>query len=90
MDYRFSTVSVLATGPPIITQHSNNTAISYCHTLRSESNRERVRDKQQGRDKERKSVAGQDGEMREGEKKETKKKVRVKGVKQHVFTLKLL
>ncbi len=71
-DYGFSTVSVLARGLSIITQHSNNTAISYCYTLRSERNRGRVRDKQQGRDKERVSVAGQDGERRESGKKETK------------------
>lgn len=65
--------SVLARGPPIITKHSNNTAISYCYTLRSESNREKERDKQQGRDKERKKC-GRAGwrEERRG-RKETKR-----------------
>lgn len=75
--------SLLARGSAIIPRHGNNTAISFCYTLRSESNRERVRDKQQGRDKSRQSIEGKD-EDRTGGKRERQRES-TKGI-QDVFT----
>lgn len=78
---------LLARGSAIIPRHGNNTAISFCYTLRSESNRERVRDKQQGRDKSRQSIEGKDEDRRGG--KGERQRESTKGI-QDVSTVELL
>lgn len=62
-----SAASVLARGPPIISQHGNNTVISFCYTLGSESNRERRGDKQQEGDKDGGKKCCRTGRREEGE-----------------------
>lgn len=79
---------LLARGSAIIPRHGNNTAISFCYTLRSESNRERVRDKQKGRDKSRQSIEGKDEDRRGG--KGERQRESTKGGIQDVFTVELI
>lgn len=68
--------------------HRSNAVISCCCKLSAECNRERVRDKQQGGDKERQSIRGR---MERGaNRSKGEKGVSVKSVQQDALTVKLL